>query len=726
MNRIRHHAGSVAALIQLLAGSSIAQAEIGEIIVTAERREASLQETAISMTVMDQTVLKEMGTNLLVQMGDFVPNVKMHEMPGKAGAAVSMRGFYNAETYATFDPKVAVYVDGVLIGKSTGSAFDILDLERVEILRGPQGTLYGRNTTGGAINLITRKPTDVLEGSLSVTLGGYSQRDLKGTINIPLVGANGVLSNSTDSSLNLKATLASLQRDGYWDNDFLGRDVATKDREVAHVQLQWEPSEAVSLLYAFDRTFIDEVPYPAQLVDFNSTTHPQLAPYVNDGSSSKRLADVYSFLDGEIEGHSLTLDWAINEDVSLVSITGLRMMEVDALSDSDGSPVFVLNNSAGDKMHTLSQELRLVGSAMDSRLEYVAGGFYMDEDIKDSYSANILPNFGYLESLTVADARNKVWAAFGQATYSLTERLDLTAGVRYTKENREMSRVDIRKIPAFGPPTVTPIGDAGKYFDDVSAMINLSWQWTDDLMTYAKVSKGYASGGFNPRSPTPALFGVGFEEETVYSYEVGWKSIWLDGRLLINGAVFYNDYKDLQVPVLTADARNNIGNADEANISGLEIEMRAMLTENLEVGGGYGYLDPEYETYIDPFGNDVKNNAWAHASQDSLNLYGRYVVPNFLAVGDLSFRVDWSYRSKYSLLTARNNEVSGYDFVNARIGLDEIKGPGGTMLSVAIWGKNISDELWYTSGYNLVPSLGFNGRVTAPPRSFGMDFQVAF
>lgn len=726
MNETRGRIRLAIVLVQSVAAVSTAQAQIEEIIVTAERREASLQETAISISVMDEKTLAEYGSSRLVELGDFAPNVKMHEMPGKAGAATSMRGFYNAETIATFDPKVALYLDGVLIGKNTGSAFDILDLERVEILRGPQGTLYGRNTTGGAINMITRKPTDVLEGSLSVTMGAYNQRDLKGSVNVPLLGANGVLSDSAQSSLNLKVTLGTLNRDGYWDNPVWGNEPGDKNRDVAHVQLHWLASDALSVMYAYDKTDIDEVPWPGQVVGYNPVTQAQLAPYMGDGGSSDRPMDADSWMEADIEGHGLTVEWALDENLSLVSITALRKMENDSYTDSDATPRFVFHNQAGDKIDTFTEELRLVGSAMDSRLEYVAGGFFMDEDIKDSYSVNIMPRFGMLKSGLFATAKNEIWALFGQVTYDLTDRLELAGGLRYTKEDRQMTRNDWSFIPAFGTNTVTFIGDVDKNFYNTSGMLSLSYKWNEDLMSYAKVSTGYASGGFNPRSPTPALFSIGYDEETVISYEVGLKSSWLEDRLLFNVAVFYNDFKDLQVPMLTADARNNLGNADKATIKGFEAEVRAVPIENLEIGGGYGYLDPEYETFFDPFGNNVKNNEWAQAPQDSLNFFSRYVVPAFLSLGDLSLRLDWSYRSKYSLLTSPGNMVGSYDFLNARIGLDEMRGPGETTFSVAIWGKNLTDELYYTSGYNLVSSLGFNTRYVGAPRTFGIDLTMRF
>lgn len=692
-------------------------AQIDEIIVTAEHRESTLQDTSISMTVMDDQTLKELGATNFLQIGDFSPNVMMYEAPGKVGGVIAIRGFKNGETISTFEPKVALYLDGVLIAKNAGSAFDILDLERVEILRGPQGTLYGRNTAGGAVNLITKKPHDEFEGNLSVTVGRFSQRDVKGNINIPLT-----------ENLAFKATLASLNRDGYWRNNALSRDEADRDRVAGQLQLQWRPKDDLTVLYAYDRTEVDENTWPVQLLDYNPDVVPQLAPHVGSGSSSRRNLDWAGHQKATVDGHSLTVNWGLNEDLTLVSISSFRTMDVDGSSDSDASPEFIFANRSGDEAETFTQEFRLVGSALDNRLEYVAGAFYMDEDITDVYNLNILPNLGLLESGTSGSARNEIWAVFGEGTYNLTDKLDLTLGVRYTDESREMSRVDIQNIPALNVSDRNALPDASGNFSDVSGTVSASYDWTDNLMTYLKFSKGYVSGGFNIRSPSPTTFQDGYDEETVYTYELGWKSTWWDNKLQLNGAVFYNEYKDLQVNVLdAATAGNNIENAGEAVSQGVEIELLTRPTERLDLGAGYGHLDTEYKTYIDPVsGRDLSTNDFGHAPRHSVNAWARYTIPDFQQVGDLSFRLDWSYRSKHALIPQPGNRVPSYDFLNARISFDNIQGPYGTQLRFSLWGQNLTDEVWYTSGYNLLSSIGFRAAATSPPRTFGIDFEIEF
>lgn len=733
MNLSYRRLGLAVVLAQTAALAPAAHAQLEEIIVTAERRATALQETDIAITAFSEDTLQELGVTNYLDLADHAPNVMMHEMPGKAGGAIAIRGFKNAETISTFEPKVGLYLDGVIIAKGAGSVFDILDLERVEILRGPQGTLYGRNTAGGAVNFITKKPTYELGGEIEATFGKYKQRDIKGTLNLPLI----------ENTLAAKATLASLNREGYWDNTVTGRDIGDKDREVAHIQLQWEPTDDLSVLYSYDMTDIDETQYPLRLVAVSEAREPQIGQYIERGRSSTFSLDTSPFMKADVNGHSVTVDWDINEGLSLVSITALRYFEVDNLQDSDHTPVAILTNASGDEIETFTQEVRLVGSAMDERLSYVLGGFYMDEDIKDVYTSLGIADFGIFSN-SRAWGQNDVWAAFGEATYGLTDKLDFSFGLRYTEEDKTLDRTDTTVLMATGTPLPSlEFPEANETFEDVSGTLGFTYQWNPDVMTYAKISKGYISGGFNPRSPTTdfTFFTEGYDEETVINYEIGWKTTLLDNRLQLNGAVFYNDYKDLQVNQLTSSGRNNIDNAGDATIAGLELEAVAMLSENLEVGGSYGYLDPEYDTYIADAGTpndpsddvDLSNNHWAHAPENTFNAYARYVIPDFQSIGDLMFRLDYSWVDDHFLLTANSpdlvdgNTAPSYEFVNARMTLDKMNGPGATSARVSLWVRNLTDELWYTSGYDLTDGfLGIANKAPSPPRTWGVDISFAF
>ncbi|MFV8817554.1 TonB-dependent receptor [Haliea sp. E17] len=717
MNHTRMYSAIAIAMAQAVTVVPAAKAQLEEVIVTAERREASLQDTEISMSVFSTRSIEEQGIQTYLDLSAMAPNVMMHEMPGKAGGAISIRGFKNAETFSTFEPKVALYLDGVLIAKGAGSVFDVLDLERVEILRGPQGTLYGRNTVGGAVNFITKKPnTEEFSGKVSASLGDYDLQDFKGSVNIPI-----------GDTLAFKASAGSMKRDGFWENRLQNnKTLGDRDRQSALLQLMWEPTDSLNFLYAYDKTDIDEGFYPSATVNYGPLA-PQLAPYVQDGTKDRYFDGFDTFTKADISGHAFTVNWELNDNLSLVSVTGYREFQVDSFQDSDATPILQGHVYSGDDYQNLTEELRLVGDGFNSKLEYVLGAFYMDEDIKDSYQNLESAAYG-LSINSGASAKNEVWAVFGQGTYSLSEKMDFTFGLRYTQEDRSMSNRQILEVLGGGPVVSESINpNAQKDYDDLSGTLSLSYDWSHDLMTYFKVSKGYSSGGFNARQADPQYFYPGYDEETVYTYELGWKSTWLDSRLILNGALFYSDYSDLQVNQLTETGSNNIDNAGDAEITGLELEATAMVTDSFEVGGGYGYLDPQYKKYIAVDGTDLSNNHWAHAPKNTFNLYGRYQVEDVFG-GNLVMRVDYSWVDDYFLLTANGpnlvdgNVAPSYDTINARIALEELPLWGDTHITVAAWGKNLTDELWYNSGFDLSDGLlGYVGKSPSAPRTWGVD-----
>lgn len=454
MNRKAH---LVQVLLALMATAALPAQAVEEMIVTAEFREASLQETQISMNALSEDVIADLGISNGLDLSQYVPNLNAQPyVGGRTGISYNIRGIGNAETLITFDPAVSVYLDGVLIAKNTGALLDVMELERIEVLRGPQGTLYGRNTMGGAVNYITKKPGDEFEGSVKASFGSYEQRDFRGMLNIPLLSAD-----SGAGALNMRISAATLNRDGIQDNYLANApntELGTKDREVLMAQLMWRPVDAVSVLYSYDRTRIDEEQETPWITTLNParSVSTSLAPYLQresnrpDGGyfNSPHRAKTH------VDGHGLTITWDLSDNLALHSLTGYREMENLGLADSDGSPLNLIFTRDLQEYDAFSQEFRLIGTAMDDRLDYSAGLFYMDEegDVFNETRVNGAPG------VNIAEYANEAWAAYGQMTFAFTEKFNVTFGLRYTDEDREMYKAIVNGV--FFEPI--------PFFDDIS------------------------------------------------------------------------------------------------------------------------------------------------------------------------------------------------------------------------------------------------------------------
>lgn len=731
-----------------------------EIVVTAEHREASLQETRISLAAFSEAAIAELGISNGLDIGEYVPNLNAQEyVGGRAGVSFNIRGVGNAETLVTFDPAVSVYVDGVLIPKNTGALMDALELERIEVLRGPQGTLYGRNTMGGAVNYVTKKPTDVLEGRISTTVGKFNQRDLRGMLNVPILGAD-----SAVGELNARVSLASIQRDGTQKNmlpNAVDKELGTKDREVATIQLLWRPIDNLTVNYSYDYMDVDEVPETSWTtgINPNSSAGPLLAPYAETRESrrpSRIMADAENVNDTEVQGHGLTVTWDLSENMSLYSISGFRKMENLGIAENDGSPLPVLRSRDLQEFESWSQEFRLIGNTMNDRLSYALGLFYFEEE-GDVFNETRV--FGGVQNMVnIAEFSGEAWAAYGQVTYAFTDRLDLTVGVRYTDEDREMKKLqtlgalwddripfyrDVAHLYAGNTCSTTPTGSlncnntvfprARLGLDNVSGMISLGYNWTDDIMTYAKVSQGFQSGGFNSRDSTWADFTRGFDEETIIAYELGLKSLF-DGRYLFNMAWFFSDYDDKRVNQFNPETLASVQrNAGVVEIWGVEMELLAQLTDNWQVGVNYGHMNQKYVEYEAPSSTDPtqivdlsKMSNFPYAPRNSASAHVAYERPMERAV--FRARLDWTYRDHMTFLVPKPelNSSGSVQLWNARVTLDEIDGPGDSTLRISAWGKNLLNEGYWNMGVNIYSSFGYNINRWGEPRTYGVDFELKF
>ena len=711
-----------------------------EIVVTAEHREVSLQDTQISITAFSEETIQELGVSNGLDLFGHAPNVNVQEYQGgRSGMSFSIRGIVNAETLITFDPGVSVYMDNVLLAKNVGSQLDIAELERVEILRGPQGTLYGRNTMGGAVNYVTKKPGNEFEGRVQATFGKYGTADVRAMVNVPVLRAD-----SSIGEVNMRISGASLSRDGVQKNLYrapgVPKELGTVDRQVGLVHVQWRPSDALSILYSYDFTNVEEIPMVPWTVAANDiVAGPLVAPYLvpseRDYPKTGYWDATTNVADTDVDGHALKVSWSLTDRVVIDSISAYREMRNIGSAGADGSPLPVLTTADSQQFEAFSQEFRLIGSALGGGVDYTAGLFYWDET-GDVY--NTVRAFGFpVGSDAVAKYSNEALAIYAQATYYVSDRLSLSAGARLTDESRSMNKATLLgyfsddpifydeylKLPNTAASVFEP---ASKDFDNATWLLSAGYDVSEDVMVYGKVSTGFQSGGFNVRENISQRFPEGFDDEKLLSYEVGMKSQWSD-HLMVNAAAFFGDYTDKQVNVFDPVTLGNVRQNADADIYGVEIEALAQVSQSLRIGFSYGYLNSDFTKFNDLQGNDVSGSTnFVYAPETTANAHVAY--ERNVGVGSLKARMDWTYRDDMNFLAAKPepNASEAFALVHGRISLDDIAGPYDSKLRLSLWGKNLTNEGYWTSGVNILNSFGFAPNLWGLPRTYGLDLELRF
>jgi len=715
-----------------------------EIVVTARKRKEKLQDTPISISAYSAERLEAQGVSQTTQLQDFTPNLVFQNTPSNSGvgssAAVFIRGIGQKDFAPTTDPGVGIYVDGVYLARTVGAVFDMIDIDRVEVLRGPQGTLFGRNTIGGAISIVTAKPDVTFAGKADMTTGTDNRFEVRGTLNLPL----------TDR-LFARISVGTFKQDGYVLRPADGGDLGNKDEQTGRLALRWLATDALEINlsgdFSRDRTngppvVVAEVDSPAtnpgsiaSLANFLAVGNPALcfeaANYNNPACYNQRIAAGSntnlgtgpSFSDIYTKGSALTVDWSLNEDLSLKSITAWRNVSGTFAQDRDGSPV-ALNHVLDFYRDTqLSQELQLQGKALERRLNWLAGLYYFRE-----YGGNLNPvqfTPGSIQSGGYFHYDSK--AAFAQATYQVTDKFSITPGARYTKENRAYLPDQYFTALPLGPifncyvPTEHPcqIGDRVVPYQTVYAnthkftpYLNLSYKWTPDLMTYAAYSEGFKSGGYTQRIFPPDRSLPSFAPESVKSYELGFKLTSLGGRMRLNGAAYYTDYKDLQL--LVADATRvgpYFANAGKAHIEGFELESELAPGGGWHFDVGVGYTLPRYDQLaagvlasgINLQSDFVLISKWnANASLDKV-----FGLPGG---SSLTPRIDYTWRSRFA--TNANGVPQP-----AALPVGFLYQPAYGVLNMSLKWASPSDKYSLSAGVNNVTDEHY--------RLFG-DYQPAF
>lgn len=675
---------------------------IEEVIVTAQKREESLQETPIAVTAFTSKDLDAQRVTNVLDLLNKVPSLNLAPFAGtRAAPNLYIRGMGNLIASTTKDMATGIYIDGVPVARAVGLATDIADLERVEVLRGPQGTLWGRNTTAGAINFITQKPDDELSFGVQLTAGSWDLRAGRAKLNVPV-----------SDRLFARVVYMRAENDGWVKNTntTLPNQInfnEDRKKEAVRAALRFEATGALTFDYAFDSS---EMIFGNHF--YQAVGGPSAVPGRQRSSNSVLGAHPS---DTEVSGHNLTMALDLG-GATLKSISAYR--DLDSMVNMNFADVFTQDYL--QKQHQFSEELQLIGDALGGRIKYAVGLFYFEEDSRESIASNFAGGAAVDHWFVRAKGTSK--AIYSQVTWTppvLEERLDLTLGARYTEDTRKATKTYMRTdlSPAVLPGTVVA-GD--RDFDSFDPALTVDYAFVDNVRGYAKYSTGYRAGGFSTQS-TPAYFGQGFGQEDVKAWEIGLKSDLLGRRLRVNLAAFHNKYTDLQVdqarvPPIFTDTLN----AGSATVDGVELESAAVLARGLTANLFYSWLDAKYDSYVD---NGVEYAAVRHMPNTPKYQAGaglEYAFPH-LPVGDILVGIDYRKQDAFYGNPMAYSRSPGYQVWNARAQLAGIPLPQGS-LRVAVWGKNLGDEIYRLSTTNLgVPAAQFGA-----PRSVGVDVVYEF
>ena len=673
-------------------------ASVEEIVVTAQKRSERIQATPLSITAFGKADLEKMGFTNFADLTNKVPSLAITPY-AYAGSIleVFIRGVGQSDVVnISRDPGVGIYLDDVYLARSTALTTDLGDIERVEVLRGPQGTLYGRNTIGGAIKFVTTPPSGKFDAKESLDAGNFGYVRSLTSVDLP-----------DYAGLSLKASFVRSDIDGWIHNPGTGGDFDVKDDEGYRLALRWRPSDTVMVDYVFDYATQHGTPdYIQRGYDYPPQDYPGVVDtspiQPNRVSQSWRPVDLTLKDDFKTYGHALTVTWDATDDVSVKSITAFR--ETDSNFTLDTAEAFNIPQIEYYILaeRQLSQEFILSGADDDLAIKYTAGllGFAESGSQAFGFLNNpFLTRLPQLGDLTMApgSARNQSAGAYANVTWTppvLDERLDLILGGRWSWDHRYAQG---GFVPSSGSVRYTSFDPS----------VTLDYRWTSDLHTYFKYSEGYRAGGFN-------LFNVvlqPFQPENLSAYEVGLKSSWWNGRLRFNIDGFDEVYRDIQVNTVVLDqtlhslvtVTKNLG---RATYQGIETDLKFVPFDGLTLTANYSYLDASTDSSL---------TALPFAPHAQYNLGAEYVF-GAVGPGTMSGIVGWSWIGRES---AGGVALPGYGLMNARLTLGDIA-VGGGKLSVSLWSKNLLDRdyLYVNSGAGAI--------AFGEPRSFGGNLTYAY
>ena len=680
------------------AGASAVQ-DPNTIVITAQKRSQTLQEAPVAVTAFTAQAMKERGINDAFDVAQRTPNLLIST--NSAMGQPYIRGIGSDALGVGTESSTTMHLDGVYISRGAATLMDFVDIERIEVLRGPQGTLYGRNSVGGTINVITRKPANDFEANATLDLGNYDLRRLRGVINIPL---------GNDTAIRISG-LRSLH-EGFFTNVNPQGQRRLQDEDVAagRIAFRTAPADNLEFLLSGDwyrgrgTGLVNKPLEPGTSGAFGGVVFPQ--PFVTD-------TPLHHFQNEDFRGLQSQVNLTL-EKVRVSLITGYRKTVWKNAVDSDGTRAAVLNLLWGENHDQASAELQFA-SVPGTRLEWVGGLYYIHEN--GTFHALLdFPIAGF-SVLDIGKDRTNAYAAYGQATYPITPTVKLTAGIRYSIEHKTADTALFLGS--------TPLGEApgAKTWHAWTPKFVIQYEPTRRLDFYLSASKGFKSGGFN----SAGLQGP-FDPETLWAYEGGVKMRLFRDKLNLNTAAFHYDYQNLQV-VKFANNLTITTNAARAKVDGVELEATANPLTGLQIGGNAAYLNARYTQYVtgDParpqLGQlNLAGNPLTRAPRYSAGLFGRWAIPLGLDEILLLGEYNWRSRSYFSPFKDKAISQSPLGIINARITFH----PKDDRWSAALWGKNLSNRTVYGSLFRF-DSTGFNAVAQLrEPRTYGVEFGARF
>ncbi len=730
-----------------------ASSALEEIVVSARRREETLQSAPLSVTALSASAIEARSLESFNDLNNYVPNIELNNGRVDGGGSVAqlfIRGVGQEDYSFPNDPGVGVYLDGIYVSRSSAGDFGFMDVERVEVLRGPQGTLYGKNTIGGAINVITRKPSGSGEGELHLTVGRYDRVDLIGNLDVGL-----------NENWFLKVAGMSRSRDGYGIQGVTGKPLREENKNAARAQLLYQPSPDLSALLQVDfseqrgsgpvgamRRF-----WPGDIPNLiNGIVAPSIAdefglepPFDVFGPAwVNRVDETDRFSSGgasetrdnnEVFGANLTVEWEVGP-VAVKSITGYRTAEIDVQRDGDNTPFPVFTVAIDEKTYQTSQEFQLSGDALDGRFPWIVGVYGINERGRNSFAApllgqSVLDAIG-LDISLLTDTRidTTSLAVFGEATYYFTDQLGLTFGGRFNRDDKEYT-YQLDRIFS-GVPAI-PRVELEETWNEFLPKLGLEYTLSDGQLLYFSVAEGFKAGGWNPRTLTPGTQPQSFDPETIRTYEIGFKTALFGGRATFNAAAFFSEYEDIQLIAVTEvqlpDGTNTvdttINNAGAGEITGAEFELVFAPVDSLLINAGIGLLDTEFtelgQDVIDA-GTATLDSEFIQSPSVTFNgsveyTYGLDGGAELVLFSDVAYKDD----IQRSVQNFEDLVTDAYWQWNGRVTYRPARGDW----ELAGFVTNITDEIYMTNGVD-VRGLGATEAYYSRPREWGLSFTTRF